>query len=43
MSKMKKVIAGVSSGLSTFFVLVAVVGAFVALVRRVSPMLKIIK
>ena len=43
MSKMKKLIAGLTSGLGTFFILVAVVGVFAALVRRVSPMLKIIK
>ena len=43
MSKMKKVIAGVVSGAGTFFILVAAVGAFAALVRRVSPMLKIVK
>ena len=41
--KIKNLIIGFSSGLTVFFTAVGVVGLFLWLVRKVSPLLKIMK
>ena len=41
--KAKSLIIGLSSGLTTFFAVVGVVGAFVFIVKKAGALLKIIK
>lgn len=41
--KAKNLIIGLSSGLTSFFAVVGIVGAFVFIVKKASTLLKIIK
>ncbi len=42
-SKIKNLIIGLSSGLTAFFAVVGVVGAFIFIVKKAGALLKIIK